>query len=348
MRDRAAGRVHLVTNPYGRVVGKDTDMLNKQIAEKNASEARKKAEAAAEAKRQQDIQRMMDMDAQKQDEQKIAQQEEMRAMWRDQAQQKRARDAAFMKSEASLKRNSGMKFDGEDRYSAERHRMQQLQNKRWLEQQQADKSRKREKQRLRDEKDQSIFLAQQRKMAEMDQLNSDDRQEREYQQQQFNLEMVRDQKRRQQMNRDLENREKARANEGVLNFWDSDRLATVGETSCLGSHRVRTDHWRGMNAAQRKAIAAENQRVAADNKARREQEARDKVVYQKQLAMQHRAMAMAEHRAAATRKVEASQLLASQMQHASEAAASKAQEKRTRGNVKVGSEFFGCFGTSAR
>lgn len=272
----------------------------------------------------------------------------MRAMWRDQAQQKSARDAAFMKSEASLKRNSGMRFDGEDRFSADRYRMQQLQSRRWLAQQQADTNRKKEKQRIRDAKDLRIFHAQQRKMTEMDELNSDDRHEREYAQQQFNLQMAQEQKRRQKLNLDLENREKVRANEGVLNFWDGDRLATVGETSCHGSHRVRTDHWRGMNAAQRKAIAAENQRVAAATKARREQQARDKVAYQKQLAMQHRAMAMAEYTEAAKRKSEAGQQLASQMQHASEAAARKAQEKRTRGNVKVGSEFFGCFGTTAR
>ena len=65
---------------------------------------------------------MMDLDAAEQSKLRRAQKEAQMASWRNQIQQKKARDAAFKRSEDSLKRNSGMRFDGEDRFAPERKR----------------------------------------------------------------------------------------------------------------------------------------------------------------------------------------------------------------------------------
>ena len=145
-----------------------------------------------------------------------------------------------------------------------------------------------------------------------------------------------------------DNRSKARANQEVLNFWDNDRLATVGETSCLGGHRVRTDHWRGMNAAQSRAIYEENQRVLAEGKARREQEAREKREYQMQLRAQHKVLEQEEYAAELQRKSGARQQLATQLEQQREVMDRRARQKRDQGKMKVSSEFFSAFGTTAR
>ena len=42
LRNRAAGRQRLVTDPWGRVVGKDTAVLDQQIAERGEAEAQRK------------------------------------------------------------------------------------------------------------------------------------------------------------------------------------------------------------------------------------------------------------------------------------------------------------------
>ena len=46
LRNRAAGRAHLITNPWGRQMGKDTAMLDQQIAE-NAARAEQQRQDAA-------------------------------------------------------------------------------------------------------------------------------------------------------------------------------------------------------------------------------------------------------------------------------------------------------------
>ena len=46
LRERANGRMRLVQDPWGRVVGKDTEMLNQQIAEKAAANNQRLADEA--------------------------------------------------------------------------------------------------------------------------------------------------------------------------------------------------------------------------------------------------------------------------------------------------------------
>jgi len=294
------------------------------------------------------IQRMMDMDAAEVKKQHLAQKAELMASWNNQSQQKRAQDAAFKRSEDSLKRNSGMRFDGEDRFAPERHRMQELQNQRWLAQQRDDDKRKREKARLQKQKDQRIFDMQQRMMAEMDAKNADNSHQKRVEIRKYNQATAKAKIRERQLMKKASNRSKSRANQEVLNFWADDRLATVGETSCLGGHRVRTDHWRGMNPAQRKAIYAENQRVLAEGKAKRAQEEKERIAYQLQLREQTRLLELSEYEAEEKRKSVAKQQLASHLQQDREATDARAREKRDRGNVKVSSEFFASFGTTAR
>jgi len=294
------------------------------------------------------IQRMMDMDAAEVKKQHLAQKAELMASWNNQSQQKRAQDAAFKRSEDSLKRNSGMRFDGEDRFAPERHRMQELQNQRWLAQQRDDDKRKREKARLQKQKDQRIFDMQQRMMAEMDAKNADNSHQKRVEIRKYNQATAKAKIRERQLMKKASNRSKSRANQEVLNFWADDRLATVGETSCLGGHRVRTDHWRGMNAAQSRAIYEENQRVLAEGKARREQEAREKREYQMQLRAQHKVLEQEEYAAELQRKSGARQQLATQLEQQREVMDRRARQKRDQGKMKVSSEFFSAFGTTAR
>lgn len=291
---------------------------------------------------------MMDMDAAEQKKAQLAQQAALMASWNDQSQQKRARDAAFKRSEDSLKRNSGMRFDGEDRMAPERHRMQELQNQRWLAQQRADDKRRKEKERLQKQKDQRIFEAQQRLLAEMDAKNADDSLQKRVELRKHNQATAKEQMRQRQLKKEANNRSKARANQEVLNFWADDRLATVGETSCLGGHRVRTDHWRGMNAAQRRAIYEENHRVLLEGKARCEQEAKEKRHYQMQLSTQHKVLEQREYAAEEKRKSDAKQQLATQLEQQREAMDRRARQKRDQSKLKIGSEFFAAFGTTAR
>jgi len=290
----------------------------------------------------------MDQDAERKSQLEAAQKAELMASWQNQSQQRQARDAAFKRSEESLKRNSGMRFDGEDRFAPERHRMQELQNRRWLAQQRADNDRKNEKARLAAEKEERLFQERLRLMKEMDERNADNSYQLRKEMQKYNQEAAKQKTLENQSKSKSDNRSKARANQEVLNFWDNDRLATVGETSCLGGHRVRTDHWRGMNPAQRKAIYAENQRVLAEGKAKRAQEEKERIAYQRQLREQTRILELSEYEAEEKRKSVAKQQLASHLQQDREATDARAREKRDRGNVKVSSEFFASFGTTAR
>merc|ERR1712224_917347 len=140
-------------------------------------------------------------------------------------------------------------------------------------------------------------------------------------------------------------RAKARANQEVKDFWDEDRLATYGETSALGGHRVRTDHWRGFNAAQKKAVMRENAQVVADKKARREAERRAQVAHAKQINSHQRMAALAENQAKEEKKAAASKQLAAHLQQQREEEERKKKERNTRQNVRVGGEFFASFGT---
>lgn len=185
-------------------------------------------------------------------------------------------------------------------------------------------------------------------MKEMDEKNADDSHQKRVEIQKWNQEMVRQKNQERQLKKKSDNRSNARANQEVLNFWADDRLAAVGETSCLGGHRVRTDHWRGMNASQAKAIALENARVLAEGKARREQEAQEKKEYQMQLLAQNRAQARAEYAAQMEVKNAARRQLAVQLQQQRETMDRKAREKREQSKIAVSPEFFAAFGTSAR
>merc|ERR1711939_1210755 len=80
---RAADRQHLVTDPWGRVAGKDTAMLDQQIAEKAASDQQKKDAADAEAARQQKIHRMLELDAEAERLRIAAEKDALMAEWRN-------------------------------------------------------------------------------------------------------------------------------------------------------------------------------------------------------------------------------------------------------------------------
>lgn len=323
-------------------------MLDQQISEKAAANELRRQQAAEEAQRKREIQRMLDIEAQKEQERKLAEKKRLMAEWSSQSQQTQAKRAANLRMEKSLERNSGMRFDGEDRFEPERRRMQELQTGRWLLQQSADKKRQQEKDRQSAARREAMRREQQQKMDEMMKANADDRHERELEVRRHNASMARENGRLSKLERARVGRSKARANENVKSFWHEDRLASEGEASCLGAHRVRTDHWRGMNAAQKKAIAMENAGVAAANQNRREEEARQKRAYQAQLKTQHRALEISEYEAEQARKTAAKHQLAQQMQHHREAEERKKKELTTRKNIKVDSEFFGAFGTTAR
>ena len=53
---------------------------------------------------------------------RIAEKKALMAEWQNQTQQKTARDQALAALEASQLRNSGMNFEGEDRFEPERRR----------------------------------------------------------------------------------------------------------------------------------------------------------------------------------------------------------------------------------
>lgn len=143
-------------------------------------------------------------------------------------------------------------------------------------------------------------------------------------------------------------RGKARANQEVKDFWDEERLATYGETSALGGHRVRTDHWRGFNAAQKKDVMRENAQVVAAKKARAEAERRAKVAHAKQINTHQRMAALAANQAKEEKKAAAAQQLAAHLQQQRDEEERKKKEKLTRKNVHVDAAFFASFGTGAR
>merc|ERR1712185_334480 len=99
-----------------------------------------------------------------------------------------------------------------------------------------------EKEREMNQRRQDMRLEQERKMEELDKLNADDRQQRVMEIRRYNESVARENARIRQQEKAASSRGKARANQEVKDFWDEERLATYGETSALGAHRVRTDH----------------------------------------------------------------------------------------------------------
>lgn len=199
-----------------------------------------------------------------------------------------------------------------------------------------------------DRRRQEMRLEQQRKMAELDKANADNHQELVMQTRRYNEGIARENARIRQAEKASTLRAKARANQEVKNFWAEERLATYGETSALGAHRVRTDHWRGFNASQRKAVMMENAQVVADKEARRERERNEKRAYAKQINDHQRKAELAENQAKEERKFLAGQQLATHLQHQREEEERKKKEKKTRQSLRVGGEFFASFGTTAR
>ena len=138
-----------------------------------------------------------------------------------------------------------------------------------------------------------------------------------------------------QLEKDAESRAKLRANQNVKDLWSEERLASYGEASCLGAHRVRTDHWRGFNTSQKQAVAAENVRIVAAKKAKQEEEARRARAYQNKINKDQRTLELMETEAAEARKAKAAKQLASHLQTDREDRDRKKKETTCRNPIQV-------------
>lgn len=347
-RARAAARREQFNNAAGRRSGKDARVIEEQIKERAAQALERQMADAKEAQRQKEIRRIMLAAEQDELAKATERKRQLQATWRQQQEEREARKAREKSVDAALNQRSQMVFGGEDRAQAERKRMQQLQMKRWINQQMSDKQRAEEKAARIRKKELENYNNALRTMANMSDDTAEERKRRTHEVARANLLMATERKRQ---NDRLKTRELAASRREVANNLNNPMLTedkAFGEKSALGAGRVRPDHWRGMNSEQRKAIAQENQRIVEANKARRAQEAEERRQYQAQLKLQCRTAKIqelnAQEQAANARRTQA----AEQRRQALESSIKKQREATARKNAGFGAEFFGGFGSSSR
>lgn len=345
IRARAAARREL---GMGRKSGKDSAIINQQIQERAAQALERQMADAAEARNQKQIRRIMLAAEQEELAKATERKRQLQATWRQQQEEREARKAKERQLDAALNQRSQMVFGGEDRAQAERKRMQQLQMKRWIDQQRADKQRADEKAGRIRKKELENYNNALRTMANMSDGAAEERSRRTKETAQANLALATERRRQDEKRKARELAASRREMDNNLNDPMLTENKAYGEKSALGAGRVRPDHWRGMNSEQRKAIAQENQRIIEANKARRSQEAEERRQYQAQLKLQCRAATIqelkAQEQAANARKTQA----AEQRRQALESSKRMQREAAARKNAGFSAEFFGGFGSSSR
>lgn len=208
-----------------------------------------------------------------------AQRHRLLASWEQQAAEARARKQRE-KEEAmravrhgpedrTLGPSSAQVFDGEDVHAAERRRMQALQQRRWVAQQQAEKESEARQRREEEERYARDLLAMEATREELEQ-----QQQREAQQQRdraaaenealLRAQAARAQREAHRERREAQAQQEALARDPMLNEDESRRA------SALGPHRIRVDHFKGMTEEERAEV--ERQRAAQLEERRRQRE----------------------------------------------------------------------------
>eukprot|EP00944_MAST-04C_sp_MAST-4C-sp1_P014065 g14065.t1 len=286
-RQRDEERRIRLLNAKQRVMGRDTAALEKQIEEKKAARAAEKSAEALYNSTNAAIRNVLEEENLRVKEEEVLRSMELQNAWDIQLATKeytlthRLNDPNELKNEGPARQgdydprcgpSSMQMFSGEDLRKGDRIKMQQMQMRDWTEQQKAERASK--KQADADEaKSYFNYMKQVEGLRnEMEKKEAEEKMQQEILLAQENANL-----RDQRAQRDLEYKQMQRnLDQETANYTLNNPMLLERRDQAKSRFpgRVRRDHWKGMTVNQLKDIQMENERIIAENKARRAEEKR--------------------------------------------------------------------------
>lgn len=341
-RQQMEARKSRILNPRTRVIGLDTEMLDKQVAEKQAQRADNRRSDQLEKLKNDEIERVLAAALQEEKDMRSFNMAVSRKSWDDAIEFKRQQTMEVPTPDIDFERcgmSSATKFAGEDADRVSRLAQQKLQVRQWVQEQIQEKEIMRSLER-EDNKAQSEIL---RKIDEVRESSEQD--EKDYKRgirMQFaaeNTQVMMDRRAREAAEKAAE----ARSLSHNLPIVIEDKNLAMDANGRI----IRGDMFKGFTQAQQRRILLSNQETIADQRQRKEDERQLDRYWAMQNQMSMRAMEQANQDEASMRRTRKLAQLEDLRNQIVNQRSSRAQWERDRFG-SVGEGFFNGFGTSGR
>ena len=330
-RAREADRVaRMIHDPFNRQIGIPLQDIERQIKEKQERQALAANQAQEELEQQRRLAALLEAQEVQRREEERATKAQLQASWNEARQLKADQREKEQRRNKNAVARSSMKFVGEDPLRGERRKMQQIQMKRWIMQQQAVKAQQAEKDSNADNK----YL---RGLAALQEIADRAEQEKQAEARRVAMEVRNENLMAARLKREQSSRERKRSLRGA------GALVAADET-----RNGRGAEFRGLTPAQRQQIADENARLVLEARQRKQREQEEKAAYGQMLRAQATYAERSELEAAAAAKQRHAELQAALQQQQYDAQAQRrAQERRDR-KAPFQNGFFDGFGKTSR
>lgn len=257
-------------NPNVRLTGRDESALRLQIEEKKRREAEEKADDMSYAVFVKSMtSHLREVDIRHENDKKSVR-EDLKAAWERQISERNRMEAAV---DAPVGVSSAQVFDGEDPAKAKRSALQKAQVRKWSRMQQAEKAER----ELQERVDDRAYAAHVNEVIEhLDRVDADDVRNaalRTKRIQQENLQVA-------AQRADERAREELESKSEAFPLLDTTMLSESREVgvSSIDANRIRTDHYKGMDAVERRAIReAQALQILEKQAAKRQEREQDKL-----------------------------------------------------------------------
>lgn len=334
-RAREADRVkRMIHDPFNRQVGVPLQDIKQQIKENEERRRLAANQAQEEMEQQRRLAALMEareLERRQEDQQKKAQ---LQASWEAARQMKADQRERERRQERDATSRSLMSFAGEDPLKGERSKMQQIQMKRWIMQQQELKRQQNEKNHVADEK----YL---RGLEALNNLANREEEKKQAEAKRIAMEVRNENLMAARFRREQSSRERKRALQGA------------GRGLVTGSDEGRTGagaEFRGLTHEQRRQIQEENARLVLEAQARKEREKQEQREYSAMLRAQATYAERSAIEAAEARKQRQLELKAALEQQKFDAEVQRrAEDRRNKKNASGFADgFFDGFGKTSR
>ncbi|GBG31469.1 RIB43A-like with coiled-coils protein 1 [Hondaea fermentalgiana] len=337
-------------NPKVRLTGRDESALQRQIREKEAQKQREKDDDRAYAAYLQNVHDTLKEEELRREEAERQHKLDTLTLWQQEAARKQEQHAQelqeYHRIEKHIGPSSAQKFDGEDVGVEERRRLQQRQMRRWAQEQAEARERAREEERLQEEQYAENMRVVEQHVDEVEKAARAIEAQRMQEVQEYNLLLAKSRTEREAYERKMA---QAREERELKRLEEIRQHHENAYQSALAPHRVRPDHFCGLEQERLEEIRATQQEQIRERQARLAREQEEERAYARQQAAlaqlaNHVSFADQERRREEERATLQTQLRQAEEKRARDAAY-RHEQKTERG---VNDDFFAAFGRSHR